>query len=841
MSGRQREKEEEDGETSKTYVPEALAPSTESVSTLAGATPPNEEEEFRPPRSIAAITNEEKLKRAERRKAEGKGRKHDQDESDSDFEMNESEDPEEEEEEEEEESEDASDDEYSEGERSRRRSSRESGASRRREHYDKETLFYVNGTLRERNFSDGGNASPSSSLLHAPGSAGANGRMAAMLDKSAASKRKYNRFNRRNLSFDDRCQQLVEFKHTYGHCHVKRTHPGETKGLAYWVERQRMAWRKGTLELDKKKRLDDIGFVWEAGTNGSGSDELREYEALHASNRIKAEFAESQSNLLAEPPGAFEGGHYEGSESAAQRDPAEGDAPAAGGRGEAERSVVTGEAPVPREESRERSRDDTVTRRGRLKLEEAKSFDDWCALLQQFKDKHGHCDVKRRYFGKNKGLAYWAERQRASRRKGSLEEEKINKLDSMGFVWGNNDGTVTPRKSSNGNDSMDYSFDASADGEMEETASPMEAASNDVATTSTTTSITITPPPAARHGVPRAVASALEDLDSGRQHHHQDSKKALEWERVHRKDREQLELLKRKLEEEERRARNREKKSREEKREWEEESINLQLENCLLKEKLLTLDEELRANSQGTTTVSAFSAKRKRHDEAELVGQDLTDEMDAAEKRRKTTEAHEGGDAAAADGQKALLPALPAPAHVSADKSSASSSSSSTEPTDLWALLCALEGHLRSLVHDQKAIATHQRVLLDMASTVVATSAADVTTATAADVDTAADSLISTGGSEADVAAPTAESSTPAEMMEVEGEGKDHAAPVLDETDKETRATVNETALIATSEQMETAGPEQAVEPPQQGETESVAASEPPPVQKSEEDPQPSL
>jgi hypothetical protein len=380
---------------------------------------------------------------------------------------------------------------------------------------------------------------------------------------------------------------------------------------------------------------------------------------------------------------------------------------------------------------------------------------------------------------------------------------------------------------------------------MEETASPMEAASNDVATTSTTTSITITPPPAARHGVPRAVASALEDLDSGRQHHHQDSKKALEWERVHRKDREQLELLKRKLEEEERRARNREKKIREEKREWEEESINLQLENCLLKEKLLTLDEELRANSQGTTTVSAFSAKRKRHDEAELVGQDLADEMDAAEKRRKTTEAHEGGDdAAAADGQKALLPALPAPAHVSADKSSASSSSSSTEPTDLWALLCALEGHLRSLVHDQKAIATHQRVLLDMASTVVATSAADVTTVTAADVDTATDSLISTGpgGSEAEpvelaVAAPTAESSAPAEMMEVEGE-----APVLDETDKETRATVNETSIIATSEQMETAGPEQAVEPPQQGETESVAASEPPPVQEeSEEDLQPSL
>jgi hypothetical protein len=209
-----------------------------------------------------------------------------------------------------------------------------------------------------------------------------------------------------------------------------------------------MAWRKGTLELDKKKRLDDIGFVWEAGTNGSGSDELREYEALHASNRIKAEFA-AQSDM----PGESAADGASTPRSGGVR--AEGDA--TNGGGEEERGD-SGELPVAREENRERNRDDTVTRRGRLKLEEAKSFDDWCALLQQvrqpftsvcqswrcctanltlvvvvvvlslqFKDKHGHCDVKRRYFGKNKGLAYWAERQRASRRKGSLEEEKINR------------------------------------------------------------------------------------------------------------------------------------------------------------------------------------------------------------------------------------------------------------------------------------------------------------------------------------------------------------------------------------------------------------------------------
>lgn len=110
-----------------------------------------------------------------------------------------------------------------------------------------------------------------------------------------------------------------------------------------------MAWRKGTLEADKKKRLDDIGFVWEAGTGGSGSEDF-DFD----NGKIKPEHGDNQTNT-GYPADAPDFGRDSG--------------------------------------VKERHREEHVTRRGRLKLEEAKSFDDWCALLQEV-----HCRCKRSAF-----------------------------------------------------------------------------------------------------------------------------------------------------------------------------------------------------------------------------------------------------------------------------------------------------------------------------------------------------------------------------------------------------------------------------------------------------------
>ena len=55
-------------------------------------------------------------------------------------------------------------------------------------------------------------------------------------------------------------------------------------------------------------------------------------------------------------------------------------------------------------------------------------------LLRAYKKKHGNCNVPWRY-EKDRKLGKWVYNQRWSRRKESLSDEKIAKLDSIGFSW----------------------------------------------------------------------------------------------------------------------------------------------------------------------------------------------------------------------------------------------------------------------------------------------------------------------------------------------------------------------------------------------------------------------
>ena len=59
---------------------------------------------------------------------------------------------------------------------------------------------------------------------------------------------------------------VIRYLIAHGHCQPKRKHFGkkenEQKKLAYWVERQRSNWKTGTLSEARKKRLDELGFIW---------------------------------------------------------------------------------------------------------------------------------------------------------------------------------------------------------------------------------------------------------------------------------------------------------------------------------------------------------------------------------------------------------------------------------------------------------------------------------------------------------------------------------------------------------------------------------------------------
>ena len=56
------------------------------------------------------------------------------------------------------------------------------------------------------------------------------------------------------------------------------------------------------------------------------------------------------------------------------------------------------------------------------------------AELVAYKEVHHHTNVSQ-YDNENKQLAAWVSQQRKSKKKNTLSEERMNKLDDIGFVW----------------------------------------------------------------------------------------------------------------------------------------------------------------------------------------------------------------------------------------------------------------------------------------------------------------------------------------------------------------------------------------------------------------------
>jgi hypothetical protein len=63
-------------------------------------------------------------------------------------------------------------------------------------------------------------------------------------------------------SWEDRLLQLFEFTEEHGHTRVPCKHDRQ---LGMWVINQRMLRKRGSLTEDRIAKLDEIGFIWEAG------------------------------------------------------------------------------------------------------------------------------------------------------------------------------------------------------------------------------------------------------------------------------------------------------------------------------------------------------------------------------------------------------------------------------------------------------------------------------------------------------------------------------------------------------------------------------------------------
>jgi len=67
---------------------------------------------------------------------------------------------------------------------------------------------------------------------------------------------------RRKATWEQRFDELCEFRDTHGHCNVPAAWR-HNKKLGTWVYRQRRSYRVGTLRDDRVKALQDLGLDWE--------------------------------------------------------------------------------------------------------------------------------------------------------------------------------------------------------------------------------------------------------------------------------------------------------------------------------------------------------------------------------------------------------------------------------------------------------------------------------------------------------------------------------------------------------------------------------------------------
>ena len=70
--------------------------------------------------------------------------------------------------------------------------------------------------------------------------------------------------DRLGVTWDERYGELKRYKERFGDCNVPAHSVGEYRQLGSWVNKNRTEQSNGTLSTDRKARLDELGFIWDA-------------------------------------------------------------------------------------------------------------------------------------------------------------------------------------------------------------------------------------------------------------------------------------------------------------------------------------------------------------------------------------------------------------------------------------------------------------------------------------------------------------------------------------------------------------------------------------------------
>jgi hypothetical protein len=229
-----------------------------------------------------------------------------------------------------------------------------------------------------------------------------NGKPAGSKAKQRDGKKDQLRTDRGHFQCDNQAWELKfallkQFHQDNKHCIVPRNHPE----IGDWASRQRRMYKLKQMSLERKKRLDELGFSWNRDSERWDEHflELLEYKRAHGNCLVPRRF---QSNLLLAR------------------------------WVEAQRNYYNNDRKKISQERIERLNNVGFAWSDNKKTEWDVRFQE----LVQYKEEHGDTLVPQRN-DKTGALGNWvvAQRYHYKRKNKRLTQERIDKLNLIGFVW----------------------------------------------------------------------------------------------------------------------------------------------------------------------------------------------------------------------------------------------------------------------------------------------------------------------------------------------------------------------------------------------------------------------
>jgi hypothetical protein len=201
-----------------------------------------------------------------------------------------------------------------------------------------------------------------------------------------------------SATWDEMCALLKQFKKREGHCKVPQSHIEDEANLGTWVNTQRQLNTKEKLDLDRQKRLEEIGFEWATSAKWDEMHALlKQFKKREGHCRVPFSHQEGEANL-----GAWVS-HQRNLKTKEQLDPDR-----------------------------------------RKQLEEigfewvlfSARWDEMHTLLEHFKKREGHCYVPQTHKEDEANLGIWVNNQRNLKTKEKLDPNRQKRLEEIGFSWG---------------------------------------------------------------------------------------------------------------------------------------------------------------------------------------------------------------------------------------------------------------------------------------------------------------------------------------------------------------------------------------------------------------------